>query len=49
MVISQSLMKKDSISETQTLEKDDIVSILIYLCFLEVDLGHLQYIRWNSL
>ena len=31
MIISQSMMEEDTISETQTLEKDDIVFILIYL------------------
>ena len=29
----------DSVSETQALEKDNTVSILIYLCFSEADLG----------
>ena len=28
-------MEYDTASETQTLEKDDAVSILIYLCFSE--------------
>ena len=31
-------------SETQTLEKNDIVSILIYPCFSEADLGPLPHI-----
>ena len=31
MIISQSMMEEDTISKTQTLEKDDIVFILIYL------------------
>ena len=31
IIISQSMMEEDTISETQTLEKDDIVFILIYL------------------
>ena len=34
-------MKNDLGSETQTLEKDDIVSILIYLGFSEADLQFL--------
>ena len=32
-------MEHDTTIETLTLEKDNTVSILIYLCFLEVDLG----------
>ena len=36
------------ISETQTLEKDNIVSFLIYLCS-EVNLGPLPHITWTSL
>ena len=32
-------MDCDTASETQTLEKDDTVSILIYLCFSEAHLG----------
>ena len=36
-------------SETQTLEKNDIVSILIYPCFSEADLGPLPHIwRWSN-
>ena len=36
-------MEYDTASETQTLEKDSIVSILIYQWFLEADLGLLLY------
>ena len=36
------------ISEAQTLEKDDIASILINLYFSELDLRPLPHIRWNS-
>ena len=32
-------MEYDVASETQTMEKDDTVSILIYLRFSEADLG----------
>ena len=32
-------MEYGTASETQTLVKDDTVSILIYLCFSEADLG----------
>lgn len=35
MIISQNMMEKDMISETQTLEKYNTVPILIYLCILE--------------
>ena len=35
MIISQGVMEKDMISETQTLEKCNTVSILINLCSLE--------------
>ena len=35
VIISQSMMEKDKISETQTLEKCNRVSILINLCSLE--------------
>ena len=49
MIISQSIMESYTISETSTLEKDDIISIVIYLCFSEADLARLPQIRWNSL
>ena len=48
MIISQS-MREYTISETLTLNKVDIVFILIYLCFLEADLGPLPHVRQNSL
>ena len=35
-------------SVSQTLEKDNIVSVLIYLCFSEADLGPLPHIWWIS-
>ena len=38
------ISEKGMFSETQTLEKADIVSVLIYLYFLEVDLGSLPHI-----
>ena len=41
VVICQNMMEQYTISETQTLEKDNIVSISSYLCFLEADLGPL--------
>ena len=34
-------MKYDTATETQTLEKRNIFSFLIYLCFSEADLEHL--------
>ena len=40
VIISQ-VMEQSTITETQTVEKDDIASILIYLCFSETDLGSL--------
>ena len=43
------MMELDTVKETQTLVKDNIVSTLIYLCFSEADLGPLPHIRWNSL
>ena len=42
VVISQNMMEQYIISETQTLEKDNIASISSYLCFLETDLGPLR-------
>ena len=42
VVISQNMMEQYTISETQTLEKDNIASISSYLCFLEMDLGPLR-------
>ena len=36
------------ICETQTLEKDDIVFILIHLCSLDADLRPLTVKRWNN-
>ena len=36
------------ISETQTLGKDDIASILIRLCSSEVDLGPSTVTRWSN-
>lgn len=35
IIISQSMMDQDTVSETQTLEKDNIVFIYAYLCFSE--------------
>ena len=45
MIICQSMMEKYTISETKILEKDDMVSILTYLYFWEVELGPLPHIR----
>ena len=33
MIISESMMEQNTIRETQTLEKDNILSTLIYLLF----------------
>ena len=33
------------ITKTQALEKEDIVSVLVYLCFSKVDLEHLPHTR----
>ena len=41
MIISLAIMEYDATSETQTLEKNGTVSILIYLCFSEAELGFL--------
>ena len=38
MIISQSMIEQNTISETQTLEKDNFVDILIDLCFSEAGL-----------
>ena len=49
MIISQSIMKQDTISGTETLDKGDTVSVLIYLRFFEAEVGPLLYVGWNSL
>ena len=49
MVISQSMIEWDMVTETQTLEKDGIVSISIYLYISEVDIRPLPHMRWISL
>ena len=49
MVISQSMIKWDMVTETQTLEKDGIVSISIYLYISEADIRPLPHMRWISL
>ena len=41
MIISYSMIEWDTTSETETLEEDNTVSILMYLCFSEADLGPL--------
>ena len=38
IIISQSLMKSDTTSDTEILGKDGTVSTLIYACFSKVDL-----------
>ena len=43
MIISQSIMKQDTISGTETL-KGDTVSVLIYLRFFEAEVGPLLYV-----
>ena len=49
MNICQTLMEHDTTSDIKTLEKDDINSILIYLCFSKEIYDYLPHIRWNKL